>query len=513
MEIENRNRIAERFSRFCAGVVLALVTLAAVYLFVMSMLQSADISTGSGYGEILRFVKDNLLLNLLALLAGTALLYGFWRLCGRISLKLLTALLLAWTMAAGLAFIASVRLQPSQDSEVVTFFAMQAARGDFSYFHNYYARFPYQFGYTLYEELLFRPIFRLAPGIPEGYACMLLQAGNLVLLCVTDLALIQCVGLLANSEQAQKMTALLLLLSLHGILFSTYLYGNIPGLAFSVLAVWMFLLHQRNRRWLAGILCGLFLTLGVILKLNYMIVLVALGIIWLLCLIRRWDWRSALCLLLCLAAVLSLKDMPQRIYERRMETDFGSGVPLVGWLALGMHEGQTEAGWYEATYTAQAFDNAGQDSKAAAQVAGAAVKERLAWFREHPSQAGDFFRRKFLSQWNEPSYETIWNNNVRGHFSEPGRLYTLLCRQGEDGLKLLMNFYQQLILFGMCAVLVLLWRRREIIQCVFPLIILGGVLYHILFEAKSQYAFSYFMLMIPLAAWGLTALYGKLQRH
>ena len=52
-----------------------------------------------------------------------------------------------------------------------------------------------------------------------------------------------------------------------------------------------------------------------------------------------------------------------------------------------------------------------------------------------------------------------------------------------------------------------LWRRREICQCLLPLIILGGVLYHLLCEAKSQYAFAFFMLMIPIGAYGLHLLF------
>ena len=50
--------------------------------------------------------------------------------------------------------------------------------------------------------------------------------------------------------------------------------------------------------------------------------------------------------------------------------------------------------------------------------------------------------------------------------------------------------------------------KKEICQCLLPLILLGGVLYHLLCEAKSQYSFSFFLLMIPLAACGLSALFG-----
>ena len=65
-----------------------------------------------------------------------------------------------------------------------------------------------------------------------------------------------------------------------------------------------------------------------------------------------------------------------------------------------------------------------------------------------------------------------------------------------------MNQFQQLVFFGMLLSLFELWRQRDMRNCLLPLIVLGGLLYHLLFEAKSLYAQPYFMLMIPMAAFG-----------
>ena len=45
-----------------------------------------------------------------------------------------------------------------------------------------------------------------------------------------------------------------------------------------------------------------------------------------------------------------------------------------------------------------------------------------------------------------------------------------------------------------------------------PVTILGGALYHLLFEAKAQYAYPYMVYMLPLAAAGLCALAEKLKK-
>ena len=45
-----------------------------------------------------------------------------------------------------------------------------------------------------------------------------------------------------------------------------------------------------------------------------------------------------------------------------------------------------------------------------------------------------------------------------------------------------------------------------------PVTILGGALYHLIFEAKAQYAYPYMVYMLPLAAVGLCALAEKLKK-
>lgn len=510
MDHVERNRGAERFTRFCAGGVLTLVSLLALYLFVSALLGTADISAGGGMGEILTFTRDSLPLNLAVLGGSLALVFLFWRFCDPIPLRLLWALLFGWTLLFGVVFICSVKLSPSQDSYIVSFWAMQAAKGDYSWYEGYFAAYPYQFGFGGYAALLLQPLYRLMPGAPDGYACLLLQGVNLLWLCLAYLALLRLARLLSGSERAEKLTAVLLLLSPHGVLFATFVYGNLPGFACAALAVWLFLEWAKKGRWWCLPPCILFLAAAVILKLNYLIVFIALVIVWLLSLLRRRDWRAALCLVLCVAAVLGTKNLPQRLFEKRMGMEPSPGLPLWSWLALGLSEGQSCAGWYDATYTLDAFRDAEGDRAGVTAIAMEGIRQRLSDFRADPAGAADFFQRKFLSQWNEPSYEVIWNNNVREHITPPGRLYYLLCRDGEAALKGWMNFYQQLILLGLLLCLAELWRRREIGESLLPLILLGGMLYHLLFEAKSQYALVYFWLMIPLAAWGAAALFARL---
>jgi hypothetical protein len=65
-----------------------------------------------------------------------------------------------------------------------------------------------------------------------------------------------------------------------------------------------------------------------------------------------------------------------------------------------------------------------------------------------------------------------------------------------------MNQYQQMIFLGVFCACFFLWKKREVLQCLLMVVILGGIFYHLLFEAKSQYILTYFVLMVPMSAYG-----------
>ena len=494
------------FSRICAGAVLALTLAFMAFLLPMSLIRTTGMSTGGVGGEIVTFNYDNFFLNVIVLAICTAAVYILNRMLGHISVRRVTAVLAAWVLVFGLAFVCSAKLQPSEDSYVVTFFARQAAKGDFSYYKEYFTFFPYQFGFALYEELVFRAFNLVLPGAPEGFSALALQGLNVIYLAVSYAAVIACAGHMTKNIAVQKITAVLLAFFLPGLLFTTYMYGMIPGFACAVCAVLAFLRFQERERAADGVLCAVLLALAVCLKLNCIIFFIALVIVWCVLLVKKPGWKSAMCLVLTVAAVLAAKDMPQRIYERRSGNDYGSGVPRLCWMAMGMSEGKSCSGWYERAYTTDVYAASGYDPAATEETARETIAARMEYFRENPRECERFFSRKLLSQWNEPTYQGLWTNQVRKNYSEPGKLYELICRSFARRLTQLMNYFQQLVFLGFTMGLVLMWRKRDIKTVLFPLVILGGLLYHLLFEAKSQYALCYVILMIPVAAYGFIRL-------
>ena len=66
----------------------------------------------------------------------------------------------------------------------------------------------------------------------------------------------------------------------------------------------------------------------------------------------------------------------------------------------------------------------------------------------------------------------------------------------------------QNVVFGLSAVggARLMKKKDDMAALALPVTILGGALYHLIFEAKAQYAYPYMVYMLPLAAIGLCRL-------
>ena len=498
------NGCALGLEKFAAAVIIILSLLFITYLTGAAFLETTDISTNNAAGECADIFSDNVFLNIILTAIFLAGLYLFYRHSFEISIRKLERVLLLWTFALGMAFIASTKLRAPwyNDSYLVVYAAQRAAVGEFSAMDNYFVRFPFQFGYVMYAEIFFRVVKTVMHGLPEGYYCIALQAVNLLWLLLGYHALIRMSMFIFSSKRIQKLTALLLFLCLPPVLSCTFLYGNMPAFGCGTAALWMFLAFLNRGRLRYGLACAVFLTAAVILKLNLLIFCVAVAIVWVMELLKKFSFRSLVCFILAAVCVLTVKQMPQRLYEQRSGRDFGSGIPMIAWMAMGFNEGHAGPGWYSEDCTVKAFAANGNDPEATAEYAKKVLARRMEEFRERPGKALSFFSEKLRTQWNEPSYGSLWLNQVQPSYSEKTGIYRLLCESGEPVTKVLMNQFQQLVFFGMLLSLFELWRHRDMRNCLLPLIVLGGLLYHLLFEAKSLYAQPYFMLMIPMAAFG-----------
>ena len=127
------------------------------------------------------------------------------------------------------------------------------------------------------------------------------------------------------------------------------------------------------------------------------------------------------------------------------------------------------------------------------------IGERLQEFADEPLECLKFYYYKIISQWNEVTYE---ENRTRELSPVAENLYFGKLHTVAEAI---MNLYQLLLFAGTLFFAWGLRKKEDISKVILLLCVLGGFLFHILWEGKSQYIITYFPLLLPCAAFGVIA--------
>lgn len=489
-----------RTQRVCVRLICALMCLILAFLCMVSLLGTTRMNLDNDWRENVVYVFDSLPFNLL-LLAACALLFRLLRpYIGRVPPRYLAAGMCLFTLAVGITWILSAQSSPGEDSWIVTNAASAFAKGDYSRLQtqeHYFTHFPYQLGYVLYCELFIR-LFGLQGNL------LPLQGLNLLCLCVIQLALVWLAAALFRDRLVTNLTALLAALFLPATLFVTLLYGNLPGLAFAMcaLAAVVRYLQQGGKRY--AVATAVCIALASLLKPNNMILLVAIVILLGLQLLREHRLFHGAAIVLCIGLTLLFSQLVVRQYEWRSGAAIGDGVPQTCRVAMGLNDSYIAPGWYDSQFAYGMYDRNHHDAAATSKEALAAIDERLSVFSRDPDYANAFFFKKIVSQWNEPTYQSIWVSQARPHYGQPNALAAAVYDGGLGrGLMAYMDGYQLLLFAAALLGVGKMTQQARLLPALLPLTVLGGFLFHLIFEAKSQYVLPYVMLLIPIAAYGL----------
>ncbi len=509
------DRVAERLTRFCR--VLAAILFGYVALF--ALIETSVFKKGEEVFEIVEYSRDSILWSVL-LLAAFLLIAWLCRRLGRFWKNVPT-----WTAYAALALIAVaagtywvwlVQSIPYADSEEVFLAAKGAAVGDYTAFlrtddyyagMNYFSVYPFQLGYVFLTE----PLFRL---FPDGNA-VVTELFNVATLAALYLGLQRLAHLLFGRKTLWILTALLIG-CVQPVFFCGFPYGILPGFAAGVWAtvftVKMMQRDDRRRYWLLLPICVL-LAYGVLAKYNTMIFVIAVSLGLAVDFIRKrqYWWLFSIVAIVALP-VLSMKAIIA-LYAWRAGTYFGAGVGQLQYLCAGMRNSDMAPGWYN-QWSKIIYCDARGDTAVANRVALDSLKNRMAEFAHDLPMARRFFQQKILSQWNEPSFESLWVTQVKFHYNgDPiGLLYSIYSGAGRKILDVWMHFYH-LLTFSLFAVGMAVPMKKKSTETLVPvLVMLGGFAYHLLFEAKSQYLMTYFALMTVFAAYTLARIGDKADR-
>ncbi len=416
-------------------------------------------------------------------------------------------IVLFWLFATGVLLILFVRSYPGADPQTVYTIAKQFAVSDYGAISeegSYLSYYPHQVGLCLLTSWAIR-FWNLLPVREEPYH--FLKLINVLLMMLLTLLLSETVHRIWENVKADVILLLLLGTNLSLIFFSSFVYGEILSLtpfAGSLLCLVLFLGERvRWKRICEGAGTALCLALSIMTRKNSLILLIAVVIVLVFEGIRRRRPGLFALTAVVLAAGLGILPATQSWLEGKGGAKLESGVTPLSYLAMGMQEASRGPGWYNG-FNFYTYQDCGLDAEAENELSRIAIDGRLDYFRSEPLEALHFYRKKFLSQWVDGTYasrQATWSTmSSRGPVVSS--LYTGALAEVFVGW---CDLWQDFLYLG--AFLYWLARVRKtdgrLYSSISMIGVMGGFLFHMMWEANSRYIFPYSILLVPYAAMGL----------
>ncbi|WP_316607265.1 hypothetical protein [uncultured Ruminococcus sp.] len=511
--MENSLYTKNKVIRICSAVAVYLLALLYAIIAVGSIVQTSHIDPANPYSERITFDSDLIFTNLaligLSVMAALTMMRKHIEI-SRLNTRFIVGVMLLFTTVLSLAWVNMVRSVPSGDSMTLLNTAKSASQGNFGNLvnsgasygnHSYFDFYPNELGFVLFEQL-FYTLFG------SGTSALVFQIINVIALDAVYIGLVMIVKYAFDRPSVTNLSAILLTLFLQPMFITTYVYSYLIGLSFIVWAIFFALRFMKENKLLYAGLGILTAILGYILRPEYMVILIAVCIALVLHAVDRKKWLSiamAALMVLCAFGAQKLVVAGYRSASGgKLNTHLSSTVKR--------YAGISESGMAPCWYNAVDFNTllgSNMDMKAADESAKLGIKERTQSLSAS-RRTVEFFKEKLLSQINEPTFQSIWLSQVREHdLPTNEKLSPIVESVYTGGLKLLLDnwfhyFNMMVLLFSSAGMIWLILRKALCPQTlILPLSVTGGILYHMLYEAKSQYMLPYFIFLIPLAAYGM----------
>ena len=506
--LNTRNKIVQ----ICSCIAVYLIALLFAILSFASIVQTCRVDQANPYSEIINFDNDLVLTNLA--LIGLTILAALFALRKHISIskvntRFIVLVMLLFTTIISLAWITMVKSVASGDAMILRNTAKDAANNTYQSFHSsydyygnysYYLFYPFQLGYVFFAEILYR-IFG------TNSSDILLQIPNVIALDFIYVGIVAITKKLFDRKSLTNLTAIALTVCLQPMFMTTFTYGILLGLAFSVWSVYHTIKFMQNDKLKHAGFAILLMAVSVLLKYNNMILLAAVCIALILHTIDKKKFLALAMAAVMIICSVGLQKAVIGMYAARSGAKLDTQVSQTLYAYLGISDSGMAPGWYNGN-AMETLRDAQMDVDKANEIASQGIKNRYEYLSKN-GQLFEFYKKKYLSQLNEPSFESIWLSQVRSHdIPEGQKLSSIVEDVYSGGLSVLLdnwfNYYVMIIYIFFTAGMIWLMIRRKLSPqtIILPVAVLGGILYHMIFEGKSQYLLPYFILLIPFAMFG-----------
>ncbi len=394
-----------------------------------------------------------------------------------------------------LAFIwvTGCHIKPSDDQLQVYLTSVEFSQGIYRDMEAYFYMCPQQYGLAFLYECIW--------WIWESYHFV--QYINIIFLLMIIYFGYRINDCLFKNERINLYTILVINMFLPLFFYINFVYGEVGCVAMSLCCIWAVLQWKQTEKIRYIVAALLTMSLAVLVRMNMIIVAIALFIVLLMYALTKKKWKACVLALLLLVVPLGSIELVELSYELRSGLEVGDGIPVSVNVAMGMQQSWQGAGAYNA-YNHQTFWNeGGGDTKVASEVGKAYIAGRLQEFKNDPGMARFFYQSKIWEQWNEGSFGSLLMTSdfEAAPFGPAQEIY------GGSLTKVTQNYMERYLFVIYLMALVCcaygLLFEKELKKTILPMIVIGGMIFSLLWEAKARYVFPYITVLLPAVAVGL----------
>ena len=300
---------------------------------------------------------------------------------------------------------------------------------------------------------------------------------------------------------------LFFLLFFPSVMYSTFVYGTLIGLSLAIASFRHLLCFENSKEVKHAVLSGVFLFLSIMFKQNYFIFGIAIICYIAYKLICKFNIHLlALAIIIALVIGINGSLMDFSVYQIT-NRHLAKGMSSLSYVYMGIKESDTlYNGWWDGDYsTLKAYRACNYDHDRHDEISLERINTRINELKNDPVYAIKFFSGKNASQWNNPDFQGWWINakmEQDGNSVLPIWLErSMSIWEYNRTIFVFLDCLQFIILFG--VIMYLIWGNKENDALILLMIVfIGGFLFHTIWEAKQQYTFVYFLLLLPISADG-----------
>ena len=494
----------KKFLDFCCSCVKVILALLLAILTITSMLVTCSVD----WDEVVSYAPDRIYKHILFAVVMSVvlvlcrhirnLLRGNWleKVFRDLTVDMdFNKVVIALHFVLGIFWVIATQVQTDAEQYYCAEIASRQMFADYDFSDympgEYMYNYPYQTGLVLVMVLVFR-LF----GSMNYLAFQMCNVFAMLLFDISVTKITEYIG----SPAAKKISSAMLFLLWPILFYTVFVYGNLLGLAFGTTALFFEYRYLKKRRLRDIVISSVMIGLAVMMKTNYLIFLVAMLIFLVLDFIMTYRKRTIFYAVLAVICYVLGTTGPVALVSMQSGLDVGSGVPKIAFISMGLRESALAPGWWDDYYHENLYVDSGYNGQLASEMAKEDIGERLEKFKEDPGYTADFFYKKMVSQWCDPTFEGFWISRYDKGVTLSGIVDNILNRDLRDWIIGFLDLYQTFIYWTALLFVILNRKNNNVFLWLPGTAVIGGFLFHMIWEAKGQYTLSYFVLLIPYSS-------------